>query len=68
MVTVLLLNYQREVNLPKIIESLRAQTVACEIFLWNNAATPYENSQVDWIVNSGKNVRCWSRWCMAPFA
>lgn len=68
MVTVLLLNYKREANLPKIISSLRAQTIPCEIFLWNNSGTTYKNDQVDWIVNSGKNVRCWPRWTMAPFA
>lgn len=68
MVTILLLNYKREANLPKIIESLRSQNVGCEIFLWNNSEKPYDNPQVDWIVNSSKNVRCWSRWSMAPFA
>jgi len=68
MVTILLLNYKREANLPGIIESLRSQTVPCEIFLWNNAEKPFENPDVDWIVNSSRNVRCWSRWSMAPFA
>lgn len=68
MVTILLLNYKRETNLPGIIDSLRSQTVPCEIFLWNNAEKPYENPHVDWIVNSSRNVRCWSRWSMAPFA
>lgn len=68
MVTILLMNYKREQNLPKIIDSLRSQTVPCEIFLWNNSGKIYENPKVDWIINSSNNVRCWSRWSMVPFA
>lgn len=62
------MNYKREQNLPKIIDSLRSQTVDCEIFLWNNSGKIYENPHVDWIINSSNNVRCWSRWSMVPFA
>lgn len=64
MVTVLLTNYKREENLPLIIEALRSQTIPCKIFLWNNAEKPYINTDVDLIINSSKNLKCWPRWGM----
>ena len=68
MITILLMNYKREENLPRIISDLRNQSIRCEIFLWNNAPTPFHHEEVDWVVNSSKNVRCWARWSMAQFA
>ena len=68
MVTVLLLNYQRKDNILKILQTLKSQTVPCEIFLWNNAPEPFEDERVDWVINSGKNAVCWPRWFMGQYA
>ncbi len=68
MVTILLTNYKRQNNLDIIISALRSQSIDVEIFLWNNAEEDFNDDRVDWIINSSRNVRCWSRWSMAPFA
>lgn len=66
-VTVLLMNYKREMNLPKIISSLKSQTVNCKIFLWNNADQPFEDDSLDLIINSNQNLKCWPRWGMSAY-
>ena len=66
-VTVFLLNYKREENLTKIISSLRSQTVACKIFVWNNNQRAYQNDDVDLIINSSQNLKCWPRWSMSAY-
>lgn len=68
MITVLLLNYKRTSNVLQILDRLRAQTIPCEIFLWNNSDEPFEDDRVDWVINSGRNAVCWPRWFMAPYA
>lgn len=68
MVTVLLMNYKRRENLNKIILALKSQTIPCEIFVWNNAPEPFVHADVDWVLNSSDNVRCWPRWFMGTFA
>ena len=68
MVTVLLMNYKRRENLNKIILALKSQTIPCEIFVWNNAPEPFVHADVDWVLNSSDNVRCWPRWLMGTFA
>ncbi|MFY0599806.1 MAG: glycosyltransferase family 2 protein [Cyclobacteriaceae bacterium] len=67
-VTVLLMNYKRERNLPIIIDSLKSQTIACNIFLWNNAEEEYKDDRLDLVINSSKNLKCWPRWSMAAYA
>ena len=67
MVTVLLMNYKREENLPKIIDALKSQTIDCKIFLWNNAEKPYQDDRLDLIINSSQNLKCWARWSMVAY-
>lgn len=67
MVTVLLMNYKREENLPKIIDALKSQTVDCKIFLWNNADKPYHDDSLDLVINSSRNLKCWARWSMIAY-
>jgi hypothetical protein len=68
MITVLLMNYQRRANLDLILESIRAQDIEIEVFLWNNADKPFQDDRVDWVINSNRNTRCWSRWFIAQYA
>ncbi|MFT7231852.1 MAG: hypothetical protein ACI8TA_001065 [Cyclobacteriaceae bacterium] len=68
LVTVLLMNYKRKLNLPIIIDSLKSQSVTCKIFLWNNSGEDYNDDRLDLIINSSKNLKCWPRWSMAAYA
>jgi hypothetical protein len=68
MVTVLLLNFRRESNIHLIIKSLKNQTVPCKIFLWNNSESYFKHPDVDLVINSSKNLKCWPRWSMASYA
>lgn len=68
LVTVLLMNYKRKLNLPIIIDSLKSQSVTCEIFLWNNSDEDFQDPRLDLIINSSKNLKCWPRWSMAAYA
>ncbi len=61
------MNYKREQNIPRIIESLKEQTVPCKIFLWNNSEKPFQDHRVDLVINSSKNLRCWPRWSMVAY-
>eukprot|EP00940_MAST-03C_sp_MAST-3C-sp2_P003345 g3345.t1 len=66
--TVVLLNYKRPDNLRRIIRSLRRQTVAPEIFLWNNSGAPFRADGVTWQIDTSENKFCWPRWFMASLA
>jgi hypothetical protein len=68
MITVLLMNYKRRANLDLILQSIRAQDIEIEVFLWNNADEPFQDDRVDWVINSNRNTRCWSRWFIAQYA
>lgn len=68
MITVLLLNYKRRNNIDIILDSLKSQTLNCEIFLWNNSSKIFTDNRVDWIINSSKNQFCWPRWFMGVYA
>lgn len=68
MITVLLLNYKRKKNIESIIETLKNQTLDCEIFLWNNSNEVFIDNRVDWIVNSNDNKFYWPRWFMGVYA
>lgn len=63
--TVLLLNWKRPNNLRKIIESLRQQSEKCIIWLWNNNPNIKEDFNVDFQINSPKNMMCFPRWALA---
>ena len=66
--TALLLNWERPENLHRIIESLRAQSVPIEIFLWNNNPEDKTRYDVDLQIDASKNLMCWPRWWMANYA
>lgn len=66
--TALLLSFERQDNLKKIIKSLREQTVPIDIFLWNNCHDDQTDYEVDLQINSSKNLMCWPRWFMANYA
>ncbi len=68
MITVLLLNYRRRENIDIILNSLKNQTLDCEIFLWNNSNDVFKDNRIDWIVNSNNNQYCWPRWFMGNYA
>lgn len=66
--TALLLSFERQGNLKKIIKSLREQTAPIKIFLWNNCLDDHVDYGVDLQINSSKNLMCWPRWFMANYA
>lgn len=55
-ITVVLINYKRTKNTHRIIDSLRRQTISPIIYVWNNGNEPFENPDVDWVINSNQNV------------
>lgn len=66
--TALLLSFERQKNLDRIIANLREQTKSVDIFLWNNCADDKTEYPVDLQINSSKNLMCWPRWLMANYA
>ncbi len=67
--TVLLLNYKRPQNLPKIITCLKAQTIPVNLFLWDNSGTcDFNDDRLDLIIRSSENKGCSPRWLMALYA
>lgn len=81
-ITVVLTNWMRSENIPRIVSSLVQQTEKPIIFLWDNAAIiefaepkrtviqlPVEvRGQIDWYVTSSLNKQCLPRWWMAERA
>jgi hypothetical protein len=63
-VTICLTNWARPKLTAQLIDSIKAQTIRSNIFLWNNGS-PCEFSGVNWQVDSNKNRICWPRWFMA---
>jgi hypothetical protein len=63
-VTALLLNWKRQENIIKVIESIKKQTVKVDIWLWNNNADDKTKYDVDVQINSSNNFKCWPRWVM----
>lgn len=56
-VTVILYNYKRTNNLHRIISDLKKQEeIPVYIYVWNNNPEPFHSDQVDWIINSNRNV------------
>jgi len=66
--TALLLSYERQDNLRKIIDNLRKQSVDVDIFLWNNNPEDKTEYPVELQINTSKNLMCWGRWFMANYA
>ena len=71
-VTICLLNWKRPANLPVILESFAAQTVPCQVYLWNNGAPLPESVTrhplVKMVVDSDCNLCCLPRWWLASIA
>jgi len=66
-VTVCLLNWKRPQNVPRVLDSLMAQTLRPTVFLWNNGK-PFHDERIAWQVDSSENMGCWPRWFMASRA
>lgn len=63
-VTALLLNWKRQQNIVKVIDSIRKQNVNIDIWLWNNNKDDKNKYDVDVQINSSNNFKCWPRWTM----
>ena len=61
-VTALLLNWKRQENIVKVIQSIRDQSVKVDIWLWNNNNEDTTSYDVDVQFNSSNNFKCWPRW------
>ena len=61
-VTALLLNWKRQENIVKVIQSIRDQSVKVDIWLWNNNIEDNTSYDVDVQINSSNNFKCWPRW------
>jgi hypothetical protein len=68
-ITVVITNYLRPENVHGLIEALGTQTVAAQIFVWDNSPTQdFYHRKIDWMIRSSKNARCAPRWWMASHA
>lgn len=65
--TVCILNWRRPANLPRVIASLRAQSIRPRIFVWNNSGEPID-VDCDWKIDSTINRQCIARWEMLAMA
>lgn len=63
--TVILLNWKRPFNLPRICEMLRNQNVKLKIVVWSNESMPDSKWDLDDFVYARSNLVCWPRWFMA---
>ncbi|MCK4283138.1 MAG: glycosyltransferase family 2 protein, partial [Candidatus Brocadiae bacterium] len=80
LVTVCLLNWQRPENIGRVLDSIAAQTVKAQVFLWNNGDPVQfsqnggpqrpivENPLVALEVQAGRNLGCFPRWWLASLA
>ena len=66
-VTALLLNWKRPANLPRVIDSIRRQTVPISIWLWDNSGGD-DDFGVDVVIRASENFLCWPRWLMGALA
>ena len=62
-VTALLLNWKRPENLPRVVDSIRRQTVPISIWLWDNAGG-HDDFGADVVIRASENLLCWPRWLM----
>lgn len=68
-ITVVLTNYLRPANMPAILAALASQSVAHQLFVWDNSPDQsFESRQADWIVRSSLNAKCGARWWLAAHA
>jgi len=63
-ITALLLNWKRQENIVKVIDSIKKQSVKIDIWLWNNNIEDKRKYDVDVQINSTTNFKCWPRWLM----
>ena len=61
-ITALLLNWKRQDNIVKVIQSIRNQSIDIDIWLWNNNLEDKTSYDVDVQINSSNNFKCWPRW------
>lgn len=61
-ITALLLNWKRQENIVKVIQSIKDQTVDIDIWLWNNNPEDKTKYDVDVQIDSSNNFKCWPRW------
>ena len=54
-ITALLLNWKRQENIVKVIQSIRDQSVKVDIWLWNNNIEDNTSYDVDVQINSSNN-------------
>jgi len=67
-ITVIMLNFRRRENVPRILDALSTQTVKPTIWLWNNGRQPLRDARVDMEVVADRNWHCWPRWFLASYA
>jgi len=63
-ILVILLNYQREANVARILDALDKQSVAPRVALWNNGAAA-DFPRADFQIQSPENLKCLPRWHLA---
>lgn len=67
-ITALLLNWKRQENILKVIESIKNQNTKIDIWLWNNNSEDNTKYDVDVQINSSANFKCWPRWLLGSMA
>jgi hypothetical protein len=62
--TAVLLSWKRPQNIPRLVSSIRSQTVPIKIVLWNNAGDKLD-VDCDLQINCSENMGCFPRWYAA---
>ena len=65
--TVCLLNYERQKQYPALLDNLNEQTIPLQVYLWNNGP-PIHDLRIALTVDSSRNIGCPPRWLLASLA
>jgi glycosyltransferase involved in cell wall biosynthesis len=63
-ITAIILHYNRQKNIPKVIAGIRAQTVPCDIWVWDNSGNYPVGSGEDVYLKADKNTFCLARYLL----
>lgn len=62
MITAIVLHYNRQQNIPKVMAGIRSQTVPCKIVVWDNSGNYPVGSGEDVVLKAEKNTFCLARY------
>lgn len=66
MITAIVLHYNRQENIKRVMDGIRSQTVPCNIVVWDNSGNYPVGSGEDIVLKSEKNNFCLARYSLIP--